>query len=173
MIYNSVEDIFAANEDVRRRILARVEGLDDERANAGRGGWSVAQIVEHLSITEPRITHAIEVMLAPSAGGREPQPFAPFSLDEYAERARGKIEAPEFLRPAGLPLAEGLARLKQSRAALEQLRPRFDTADYSAKRQHPAFGPLNAAQWLAFVGMHEARHLAQIERTLEAMKQER
>jgi DinB superfamily len=170
MIFNTIDDVFAANDDVRRRILARVEGLHEERANASEGGWSVAQIVEHLSITEPRITRAIEGMLAPAAGGGEPRPFAPFSLDEYAERARGKIEAPEFLRPAGLTLAEGLARLKQSRAALERLRPRFDAADYSALLQHPAFGPLNAAQWLAFVGMHEARHLAQIERTLEAMK---
>ena len=42
MIYNSVADIYAANEGVRRRLLARVEGLDDaglqsavEQAHAG------------------------------------------------------------------------------------------------------------------------------------------
>ena len=175
MIYNSVADIYAANEGVRQRLLARVEGLDDESANASAGGWSVAQIVEHLSIVEPGITRAVERLLAPSAeGGGEPRPFAPFSLDEYAEQARGKIEAPGFLHPRGLALAAGLARLRESRAALEQLRPRFESADYSRLMPHPAFGPLNAAQWLAFVGMHEERHLRQIERTLgETMKSER
>ena len=168
MIYNSADDVFAANDAVRRRLVARVEGLDEAGANASEGGWTVAQIVEHLSIAEPRITHAIEGMLAPTEGdvGVEHKPFTPFSLDEHAEQARGKIEAPEFLRPTGLPLSQGLARLKQSRAALEALRPRFRSADYSRCLKHPAFGMLNAAQWLAFLGMHEQRHLRQIERIL-------
>ena len=167
MIYDTVDDVFAANKDVRRRLLARVERLEAARANASEGGWTVTQIVEHLSIAEPRITNAIEGMLAPTEGnGDERQPFMRFSLDEQAEKARGKIEAPEFLRPKGLSLAEGLTRLKESRAALEALRPRFESADYSRVLKHSAFGMLNAAQWLAFLGMHEERHLRQIERIL-------
>ena len=168
MIYNSVDDVFAANDAVRSQLVARVEGLDEVHANASEGGWTVAQIVEHLSIVEPRITAAIERMLAPTEGdGHERKPFAPFSLDEYAEQARGKIEAPEVLHPAALPLSEGLARLKESRAALEALRPRFESADYSPVSKHPAFGMLNAAQWLAFLGVHEERHMRQIDRILE------
>ena len=167
MTYDSVDQVFAANDAVRHQLVARVDGLNEVRANANEGGWTVAQIVEHLSIAEPRITKAIEGMLAPTEGdGRERKPFVPFSLDEQAEQARGKIEAPEFLRPTGLRLDEGLARLKQSRAALEALRPRFEFADYSRGLKHPAFGMLNAAQWLAFLGMHEQRHLRQIERIL-------
>jgi|ERR1041385_2638323 hypothetical protein len=169
MTYDSVDDVFAVNDAVRRGLVARVEGLDDARANANEGGWTVAQIVEHLSITEPRITDAINGMLAAGEGDSGARkPFAPFSLDELAEQARGKFEAPEFLRPTGLPLAEGLMRLKESRAALAALRPRFESADYSRVLKHPAFGMLNAAQWLAFLGMHEQRHLRQIERILGA-----
>jgi hypothetical protein len=167
MIYDSVEDVFAANEAVRQRLLTRVDQLDEARANASEGGWTVAQIVEHLSIAESRMMDAIERMLVPVEGdGRERQTFVPFSLDEYAEQARGKIEAPDFLRPAGLPLTEGVVRLKESRVALEALRPRFESADYSQVLKHPAFGMLNAAQWLAFLGLHEERHLRQIERIL-------
>lgn len=173
MIYNSIAEVFDANDRVRRKLVALVESLSGEERGAGDGAWSVAEIVEHLSISEPRIAHAIERMLTQTADdGGSSRPFAPFSLDEYAERARGKIEAPEFLRPAGASLTEGLARLRESRAALERLRPRFDAADYAVQFPHPAFGPLNAAQWLAFIGMHEARHLAQIERTLGASKSE-
>jgi hypothetical protein len=167
MIYDTVDDVFAANKAVRRRLLAHVERLDAARANASEGGWTVTQIVEHLSIAEPRITNAIEGMLAPTEGnGDERQPFMRFSLDEQAEKARGKIEAPEFLHPTGLLLAESLEHLRQSREALEALRPRFESADYSRVLKHPAFGMLNAAQWLAFLGMHEERHLRQIERIL-------
>ena len=167
MIYNSLDDVFMANEEVRRRLVARVESTGDGQARAREGGWSVAEIVEHLSIAEPGITRAIEGLLRRNSDSQSaPQSFAAFSLDEQAEQARGKIEAPEFLRPTGIPLAEGLARLKESRSVLAALRPRFESADYSQRFPHPAFGPLNAAQWLAFIGMHEERHLRQIERIL-------
>ena len=170
MTYNSVDDVFAANEEVRRRLIARVEATGDGQARASEGGWTVAEIVEHLSIAERGIMRAIEGLLGPASDGENrqsaPQALEPFSLDEQAEQARGKIEAPEFLWPTGLPLSEGLARLAASRAALVTLRPLFDLADYSRRLPHPAFGPLNAAQWLAFIGMHEERHLRQIERIL-------
>jgi hypothetical protein len=168
MNYDSVDEVYAVNNAVRRDLVARVEGLGEAQVNASEGGWTVAQIVEHLSIVEPRITGAIERMLAAKDGDdRERKLFAPFSLDEYLEQARGKIEAPESLHPTGLPLAEGLIRLKASRATLEALRPKFESADYSQVLKHPAFGMLNAAQWLAFLGMHEQRHLRQIDRILE------
>lgn len=190
MIYNSVADIFAANEDVRRRLLARVESAGDERKSVGAhdGGWSVAQIIEHLSRTERGVARTLAQLLqatddagaaASSAdathdGDGARRAFVPFSLDDFVEEARDKkFEAPEFIRPRGSSLAESLAHLRESRAALESLRPRFEAADYSKQFPHPAFGMLNVGQWLAFVGIHEERHLRQIERTLEAMKSER
>ncbi|HVF41800.1 MAG TPA: DinB family protein [Pyrinomonadaceae bacterium] len=177
MTYNSIEDVFAANEEVRRRLVERVEGLSEERrgARGADGGWSAADIIEHLSLTERRVTRALERMLPPAAdggGGGKASNFTPFSLDTYIECASTqKFEAPEYIRPRGVPFDESLAHLKESRAALERLRPRFDEADLTAQFPHPAFGPLNVAQWLAFIGMHEARHLRQIERLHgEAMK---
>ncbi|HEV8139354.1 MAG TPA: hypothetical protein VGP81_06245, partial [Pyrinomonadaceae bacterium] len=115
MIYNSVDDVFTANEEVRRRLVGRVQAAGDGQARAPEGGWSVAQIIEHLSIAEPGITRAIDKLLTAASdadGHGAPKPFVPFSLDEQAEQARGKIEAPEFLRPTGLALSEGLARLE-------------------------------------------------------------
>ena len=107
MNYDSVDEVYAVNNAVRRDLVARVEGLGEAQVNASEGGWTVAQIVEHLSIVEPRITGAIERMLAAKDGDdRERKLFAPFSLDEYLEQARGKIEAPESLHPTGLPLAD-------------------------------------------------------------------
>jgi uncharacterized damage-inducible protein DinB len=180
-MYNSVADIFAANEEVRRKLLARVESLSEARQSerACVDGWSVADIIEHLSLTERRISKALDGMLPPAAGdagavsetGGAAQPFKPFSLEAYVEQARDKkFEAPDFIRPRGVALSQSLAHLSESRAALEAMRPRFERADYSAQFPHPAFGMLNVGQWLAFIGIHEARHLRQIERQTETMK---
>jgi uncharacterized damage-inducible protein DinB len=180
-MYNSLADIFAENERIRNELISRVESVSEERRGerASEDGWSVADIIEHLSLTERRVSKALDGMLPPAEGdtagaaegARAPQPFKPFSLDAYVEQARDrKFEAPEFIRPRGLPLAESLAHLRESRAALEAMRPRFERADFSAQFPHPAFGMLNLGQWLAFIGFHEARHLRQIERQIEAMK---
>ena len=103
-------------------------------------------------------------------------PFAPVSIEEFVERTRGvRIEAPEAVRPAAeRPLADALAALADTRAALRALRPRLERVDGHALRlPHPAWGPLNLYQWLLFVGAHESRHLAQIEALKEAMSAER
>jgi hypothetical protein len=183
VMYNSVAGIFAENERVRRELVARVEGVGEEKQceRAAADGWSVADIIEHLSLTERRVSKALDTMLPQvegDAGGangeaRAAQAFVPFSLDAYVEQARDKkFEAPEFIRPRGVPLSESLAHLRESRAALEAMRPRFERADFAAQFPHPAFGMLNVGQWLAFIGIHEARHLRQIERQLEMMNAE-
>jgi hypothetical protein len=100
--------------------------------------------------------------------GAPPPPMQPFSLDEFAAQARQKFNAPDEVRPrGGGTLSAALMQLRASRAALNALQPRFESVDGArATYPHPAFGPLNLYQWLAFIGAHEARHLAQIERVL-------
>ena len=62
-----------------------------------------------------------------------------------------------------------LARMRQSRAGLHALRPRIEATDLaSVTYPHPAFGPLNFYQWLALIGLHEERHLRQIQSVLSA-----
>lgn len=187
MIYTSVADIFTANDDVRRRLFARVGDLSAEQqgARSAAGGWSVAEIVEHLAIIERSLTQLLRMMLhkieagsdgAPHADANLPRAFTPFSLDDFIERARGKkFEAPESMRPSGrLSIADSIARLRESHAALEELRPRLEATDLTAAQYpHPAFGPLNVSQWLAFIGLHEERHVRQIERLLETLNAER
>ena len=180
MLYSSVADIYRANDEVRARLVARVEPLDDGAQNfrAEEGCWTVAEIVEHLSVIAHRLTQLatmmvgkVESVAAAAGGAATGAHFKPFSLDEQAERARGqKFVAPEEVRPrGGVRVADSLARLKQSRAALEALRERIERADLSAATYpHPAFGPLNLYQWLAFIGLHEERHLNQIERLLDS-----
>jgi len=181
MIYNSVADICVANDDVRRRIVEQVESLNEAQQifRPTEGAWSAAEIVEHLAIIEGNMVRLVSKLLGKveseaDAPGTEPRSMPPFSLDDYEAQVRDqKLVAPEPIQPRGASLNESLARLNETRAALNALRPRIELADGTrATYPHPFFGPLNLYQWLAFIGMHEARHLGQIEGLVKMMNAE-
>lgn len=183
MIYNSVAEIFASLDETRRRLYARVENLTDAQQSFRRtsDAWTASEIIEHLSITERQLLQLFQMMLtkleaagavradggANEDGGKLP---APVSIAELAAQAKGKkFEAPDQIRPSGrVPLATSLASLRETRAALQSLRPRLERLDGRAARyQHPVFGNLDLYQWLLFVGAHEDRHLRQIENIMQ------
>lgn len=168
--YNSVAEIYEDLDAARARLLGAVEPLTAEQLafRPSPERWSVAEIVEHLSVTEPRVTRILAALVGKlEAAGARPDAarFEPVSVAQFVERSRGeKYQAPDEIRPRGLPLADSLAALGDSRAKLSALRPRVERVDGSLARfPHPAWGPLNLYQWIAFVGLHERRHLAQIE----------
>jgi len=194
LIYQSIADIYAANDTVRRRLTARVENLSEAQQNfrPAEGAWSIAEIMDHLSIIERNMVQLIGMLLKKSdgaaaainagdaggAGDGDAQtaaavapPFQPFSLDSFVDQIRDvKLTAPERVRPGGnVTLADALAALGRTRAEIEAMRPRLERADLGAATYpHPAFGELNTAQWLAFISEHEARHLRQIENLMAA-----
>jgi DinB superfamily len=180
MDFRSVPEIYEHIDRTRASLVAAVEGLSDEQQafSPAPDRWSVAQLCEHLSIVEGNVATLLDKILSKGeesgdAAAAVPDIFTdPVSIEEFVERSRGvKLEAPERIRPTGISLADSLARLRESRAALHSLRPRVERADGRALRfPHPAWGPLDLYQWLLFVGAHEDRHLAQIEALKETMK---
>ena len=170
MIYNGIDEIYTALATTRRHIYEMVEDLSDEEAKARPvpDRWSVAEIIEHLSITEARILGLITGLLgrqsaaAAASAGSSGQAI---SIQMMIDRASEKFTAPDILLPSGgMPLSESLAKLRQSRATLVGLRPQIEARDYShVSYPHPAFGPLNLYQWLAAVEFHECKHLDQIQ----------
>jgi hypothetical protein len=176
MDFRSVPEIYEHIDRTRARLLSTVEGLSEEQQGytPAPDRWSVAELVEHLSIVEGNVAGLLGKLLgkAEESGAAAAGDFDPVSIEEFVERTRGvKLEAPERIRPTGLALADSLARLRDSRAALQALRPRVERADGRALRfPHPVWGPLDLYQWLLFVGAHEDRHLAQIEALKETMK---
>ena len=176
MSYNSVAEIYESIDESRGRLLASVEGLGEgqESFRPGPDRWSIAEIIEHLSLVEGQIARLFHVMLSKAeAGGavraeaEAAAPFAaPVSIEHFVEALRErKLQSPDGARPGGSSsLADSVARHRESRAALHSLRPRLERIDGAALvYPHPAAGPLNAYQWLLFVGSHEDRHLLQIE----------
>src|SRR3954462_5629410 len=176
MMYTSVPQIFEAIDETRERIYGRAESLSSGQSAArpNTGAWSVAEIIEHLTMIEARLLGLLKVMLAKAEGAAPesnggPVEMKPFSLAQFVERARGeKYTAPESAHPSGQEtLADSLAKMRRTREELRDLGPRIEALDLSrVVYPHPAFGPLNFYQWLAFIGIHEERHLAQIEKVL-------
>jgi len=180
MQYTSVAQIIEEIDETRGRLFRRVEGLSDEQANArqDQSGWSPAEILEHLALIENRLLRMMSMMLTKAEGGGlrsngDPIEMQTFSLDELIEGARDtKFTAPEAVTPSGkASLAVSLENLRRSREELCSLRPRIEASDLSnVTYPHPSFGPLNFYQWLAFIGIHEERHLRQMETALSAVK---
>jgi uncharacterized damage-inducible protein DinB len=181
MIYHSVAEIFEDIDRARGRLLQAVEHLGEGRETfrPATERWSVAEVIEHLSAVERRMLGLLNALLQKAEAAAPPHaadaPFAPVTIAEFVEQSRKeKYTAPENIRPGGAPLADSLAALRDSRAALHALRPRVEQVDGANTHfPHPAWGPLNLYQWLAFVGAHESRHLAQIEALKETMDAER
>ena len=86
--------------------------------------------------------------------------------------AANKLEAPDIVHPSGVhDLHSSLARLRDSSAKLNMMRPGLSSVDLSQhKFPHPYFGPLTAAEWLLMAGLHEDRHRRQIEKVLELVR---
>lgn len=178
MIYNSVAEIYLANDKVRAKLIARAAIFteDEKKARDAEHRWSVAEIIEHLGIIEWRISRMIEKILpqAESQGVKSDGTFnPPISILEQTQAVGDrKLEAPAIVCPEGAQtVEESLVKLQASRQKLNDLRSRIEAADLSQIMiPHPAFGNLNPYQWLILIGLHERRHLAQIKSILTSQQ---
>jgi hypothetical protein len=177
MAYQSLGEILATVDETRARFIERINslGADDAGVRADAEAWTVAEIVEHVSLVEKQIVKLMTLMLIKAeAGGalaRADGSIAPVEMGEIIERSRReKYQAPETARPTGnASLSDSLAVMRASRAALQELRPRIEAADLTTvSYPHPAFGQFNLYEWLVMIGVHEERHLRQIDNTLSA-----
>jgi len=132
--------------------------------------WSVAEVIEHLSIVETRIGRVFDAKLAEArnAGAvREERDSSPvvgsIDMDRVLDRSR-RITAAESSLPSGKLDAEAAwAALERARTALrDSVRSADGLALGEIVQPHPVLGPINLYQWIAFVGGHEARHAAQV-----------
>ena len=175
MIYNSVSEIFEVVDKTREKLKRRVLSLTEEEKNsrADEKGWSVAEIVEHLATVEMGVVKITAKLLqkAETEGVKSDGTFSPpVSFVEQAKAAQNrKLVAPERIQPQGKQsVTESLTRLDENRRQLNELRSRIEAVDSSRTAfPHPFFGDINLYQWLVMLGMHERRHLEQIEAILE------
>ena len=174
-MYQTISEIYEANDKVRGKLKSLVANLNDEQANTLPDGekWTVAEFVEHISIVDEGIMRISAKMLnAAKESGVASDGSAKFSagfLEKSAAGRDAKFEAPERVRPTGKKtIEESLTKLDETRQKLEELRPLFESVECSdVKFPHPAFGDMTAHEWLLLLGGHEIRHIKQIQGILE------
>ena len=66
MTYHSVEEIYQAIDETRARLLARAQTLDAAQASfrPDETSWTVAEVVEHLSLIESGLCRLIGGLVA-------------------------------------------------------------------------------------------------------------
>ena len=86
------------------------------------------------------------------------------------DRTQRVAATPNVKPRGGTPTVVSWAALVTSRAILKVVLRAADGRDVSGiTAPHPSLGDLDFLQWVEFVGLHEARHAAQIDESVEAL----
>ena len=157
------------NEKIRNRILEIADGLRDEQLNQkpADGEWSAMQILDHLQLMENVIARNIAKELK-----RETSKKAMKRPIQVTVSRAFKVKAPSYTQPSEdfIGLAEMKERLAKSRMELNNVYDNADSVKLTEKSMpHPVFGNVPLVQWFPFVGLHEKRHLKQLESTLSKL----
>lgn len=175
---HTIAEIYEKNEQIRQKLKETVLDFTDEQANFLPEGekWTLMKFLEHLAHTEEGMSKiAYKLLSKAKAEGKTSDGTAnitPNYVQKGEEIRDKKFEAPQTVSPAGeMTLAESLAKMDENRKKLYELRPMFESVeakDYTFP--HPFMGDLNANEWLALIGDHEARHLRQINKFIEKIQ---
>ncbi|MFN2501157.1 MAG: DinB family protein [Pyrinomonadaceae bacterium] len=181
MKYDSIADIYTANERIREELIDALSDITPSEASVAAQGdnWSLQQIAEHISMVDNGIARICGSLLEKARSSGK-MPDGSFSLSSsFGELANGlavkKLEAPDRVQPTGtIPINESLERMAASTKALDALRGDLERYDLSEHVfPHPYFGNLSAAEWLALAGLHERRHKDQIMRLKMKIRNEK
>ena len=166
------------------RITELIDYLDRERADLDRAiatvsadlhtkrpsaeAYSVAEVVNHLAITDRRVT-ALLTKVAGDARANGAMPdgetapiVSTIKVGHVLDRT-AKIRNPRGDPPADCNVADGLVALDAARNDLKALLRQPDLPNLGAvTAPHPAFGPLTGYEWVAFMAAHTHRHADQI-----------
>jgi uncharacterized damage-inducible protein DinB len=167
------------------RLAEIVRYVDDRRAElesaAGRlpyerwseqpasDEWSVAQVFDHLQMTESGIARLLAKRIARAkeagVGPERSDESVLRALDFFPVVDGPKRQAPQIVAPRADARAPDVHdALRRSRADLHAaLRDGDGLALDEITATHPALGVINLYQWVLFVGQHEARHTRQVE----------
>ena len=174
MIFDSIEDIYSANDEIHAALKSLVSTISEDTAQTSIANekWTIAEIVEHIAIVDEGASKICAKLLgnaqtAAASSARSASVSDNF-LKHYATINDVKLVAPDRVQPIGVvPIAESVARMDQNRARLYELRSRFESLNSDATFPHPYFGQMTAVEWLILIGGHEKRHTEQICRLLE------
>jgi hypothetical protein len=139
--------------------------------------WSIAQVIQHLALTEGRVTGMLAGFLERAresgvAARTETPPLADsFDLARVLDRSRSVAAGEAVLPREPLDTAAAWERLEDSRAKLRELiLSAHGDALANVSAPHRVLGTIDGYQWVLFIGAHEARHTAQIREICDRLR---
>lgn len=168
MLHPRIAEVVTALALAQQEMYTTLAQLPMDRVETAPpgGGWTMAQVIDHLAIVEDGSGRLIGKLLKAAEGTSESsqEPIAPTLERFQIWQPIRPIVAPELVVPAARPaVADAIARQSMARSrlltALEDASGR-DLAAVTAP--HPALGTLNAYQWALFTAQHQRRHLVQL-----------
>jgi len=154
----------------RKLFLDSVAGLSQAqwRFKPDPGRWSVAEVAEHVALTEDAIYRFVteEVLKKPAVPEKSAEQRASLDrkiLKEVPDRSR-KMKARDDLKPTGKWTTRRslIEHFKKSRDRTIAFIRETDEPLRSHFAPNPMFGELDAYQWILFLAAQTARHVAQI-----------
>lgn len=156
-------------EETRKAFVDSLKGVSEAqwKFKAGPDRWSIAEVAEHIAISEETIFNLIakQVLSMPAAPDkREAVKGKEKMLRASLTNRSVKVQAPEMLKPTNR-----WATREELIKAFNESRDR--TINYIKTTQdelrihfmpHPVFKDLDGYQWLFLISGHSARHTDQI-----------
>lgn len=155
-------------EETKSKFIASIEGLSEAqwKFKPTPERWSVAEVAEHIALSEELILSMITDRVLKTPEARPPEGAI---TDEGIIKAltdrTSKAQAPEVLKPSGRWTTQAdlvkdfLARRAKTIAYVKETQDPLR----SHSTPHPVFKSLDGYQWLLLLSAHSARHTAQIE----------
>jgi DinB superfamily len=150
--------------------LKSIAGLSEQqwKFKPAPDRWSVAEVSEHIAISESTILALVQgkIMASPAAPEKRAEDkFTDQQILTMIPDRSHKAQAPEFLKPTNrwATREELVAAFEKSRGAtIDYVRnTNDDLRDHFGP--HPALGTLDAYQWILLISAHSERHTKQIE----------
>lgn len=157
------------NKTVRKEVFSSIDHLSDEQLNqvVHKDQWSIIQVLDHLFLMEKSVAHIISDQLTNGIDKITSDKPIQLTTDRTT-----KVNAPSFVIPSNefITLDEMKNKLTASRESLLEVINSADSSLFKKRSyRHPVFGNLSLYQWISFVGLHEKRHLAQINELKTAL----
>jgi DinB family protein len=153
-------------EQTRDAIVADTKTLTPAQwtFKAAPDKWSVAETLEHIALAEDYIFQVVKdkVMLAPAGtADRDVTKIDAMVLAMIPDRSTKRQAPPELVPTGRWTPAATLEHFLQSRArTIEFMKSTPDLRQHVA--DSPMGQPLDAYEWLLFIGAHSERHTKQI-----------
>ncbi len=165
------------HEKLTATVAPLAEGLFERQP--ADGGWSVAQILQHLCLVEERVSKDLE-----KAVSRPPRKvsfvkrFVPTSI---VSSRLVRVKAPQAVNPEARAESEEVSAMPgRDEAIANYNRARNDLKNLCATHgedrfrqivfKHPFLGEIDGVAAVSFVGYHERRHYKQIREVLGKLK---